>query len=157
MTDRVKQIVFDTVQTRIAGRRVLDVFAGTGSFGLEALSRDAEHCTFYERDPATADRLRRNLETVGEPGEIVTGDLFKLPTLPPFRLAFLDPPYRFLNDRADLLRSLAEKLHAAAGDDALLVFRHDAKDALTLPGWEGEARTYGGMTVEYLSIQEATP
>src|SRR5215213_11146140 len=75
ITDRVKQSLFDILAPDIEGARVLDLFAGTGSMGLESLSRGAAHATFFEADRSAAKRLRRNIDTlkVGAASEVVTG------------------------------------------------------------------------------------
>ncbi|MGE5612342.1 MAG: 16S rRNA (guanine(966)-N(2))-methyltransferase RsmD, partial [Bacillota bacterium] len=102
ITDRVKQSLFDIVTPLLPGAVVYDCFSGTGSMGLEALSRGAAHATFLESDRSALLRLRQNIETlkVADRSEVVAGDLFKwfATTIPSRRvdLIFLDPPYRFL-------------------------------------------------------------
>ena len=159
VTDRVKQSVFDILAPRIPGATVYDCFAGTGSMGLESLSRGAARATFFESERTAAARLRANIEAlkVGERSTVVASDLFKWFAAPGTRgdagLVFLDPPYRFLRERADDLRRLADQIaaqHLAA--DGIVVFRHDSSDALDLRALRPlDVRTYGGMTVEFLS------
>src|SRR3954451_3629696 len=105
ITDRVKQSLFDVLSPRLEGARVYDCFAGTGSMGLESLSRGASHATFFEADRSAAARLRRNIETlgVGDRSSVVSQDLFrwfassaKQPEKQQASVIFLDPPYRFL-------------------------------------------------------------
>src|SRR5687768_6336297 len=60
ITDRVKQSLFDILAPRIEGARVYDLFAGTGSMGLECLSRGAAHATFFEADRSAVQRLQKN-------------------------------------------------------------------------------------------------
>lgn len=161
ITDRVKQSLFDVLAPRIEGARVLDIFAGTGSMGLESLSRGASHATFFEAERSAVRLLRQNIETLGfiDQGMVIPLDLFKW-----FRegnhsqakradLVFLDPPYRFLTERPDDLRTLAGRLatnHLAP--DAVVLFRHDAADALDLPALERRhERSYGSMTIEFLA------
>lgn len=98
-TDRVRESLFNVLtQTGvIPGTRVLDLFAGTGALGLEALSRGAEHVTFVD-DGRVAQRLiRKNIELMGcsDRTELVRRDATKLGANPadPFDLVFLDPPY----------------------------------------------------------------
>src|SRR5688500_15868933 len=131
VTDRVKQSIFDVLSPRIEGAIVYDCFAGTGSFGLESLSRGATHATFFEAHRGTIDRLRQNIDLMRLTDQtiIVTVDCFAhLAKAMPARKAdiiFLDPPYRYLNERADDLRkaaaSIAER-HLAA--DGVVCFRH---------------------------------
>lgn len=163
VTDRVKQSIFDILAPRIEGSIVYDCFAGTGSFGIESLSRGAKHVTFFESHRPTLTLLKKNLATLGVEGRstIVTSDWFSyLATVPgggDVDLIFLDPPYRYLNEKPDMLRQAAEKLadrHLAPG--GLVCFRHDASDSLTLPSLPVfETREYGSMTVELLARPRA--
>lgn len=96
--DRVRETLFNWLATAVPGARVLDLFAGTGALGLEALSRGARQAVFVERDAQVARQLADNLVTLGatERAKLVTADaqayLAGAPT--PFSLAFLDPPFR---------------------------------------------------------------
>ena len=65
MLDRVREALFSTLGERMVDARVLDLFAGSGSLGLEALSRGAKHALFVERHPGTLDVLRANIELLG--------------------------------------------------------------------------------------------
>ncbi len=163
ITDRVKQSLFDILAPLLPDARVYDCFAGTGSMGLESLSRGAVHATFFEADRSAAARLRRNIETlaVGRKSTVITTNLFGWfdgsPAPPPDARAdviFLDPPYRFLRERPDDLRRLARQLGEKwLRPDGVVVFRHDAKDALDLPPLrETDRREYGGMTLELLGM-----
>jgi 16S rRNA (guanine966-N2)-methyltransferase len=167
ITDRVKQSLFDILAPRLDDARVYDCFAGTGSMGLECLSRGAAHATFFEADRSAAALLRKNIATLGvQPrSTVVDRDLFKwfdatpAPAKPgdAAEVIFLDPPYRFLNDRPDDLRRLAARLARHLTPDGLVVFRHDAKDSLELaPLVEVDRREYGGMTIELLTGPAAT-
>jgi 16S rRNA (guanine966-N2)-methyltransferase len=162
ITDRVKQSLFDILSPRIEGARVLDCFAGTGSMGLECLSRGAARATFFEANRSAAALLRRNIAALRlqERSTVVDGDLFKWFAAAPAPsekagLIFLDPPYRFLNERPDDVRRLAKQMldrHLAPG--AVIVFRHDSKDRLDLaPLVVSDQRTYGDMTIELLGVQ----
>ena len=158
ITDRVKQSVFDILAPWIEASRVYDLFAGTGSMGLEALSRGAAQATFFEADRSAVQRLKKNITALGVEGRtrVVAGDLFRWfqtsPADETVDVAFLDPPYRFLSERPDDVRHLAARIasnHLAA--DGVVVFRHNAKDTLALPPlYRYDSRTYGGMTVELL-------
>ena len=163
VTDRVKQSLFDILAPRLEAARVYDCFAGTGSMGLECLSRGALHATFFEADRSASARLRRNVETVQVQGRsrVVTTDLFRwFDAEPPLveghriDVIFLDPPYRFLRERPEDLRKLAARMaerHLAGG--GIIVFRHDAADQLAFPGLVvDDERTYGGMALEFLRV-----
>ena len=161
VTDRVKQSLFDILTPLLPGVRVYDCFAGTGSMGLESLSRGAAWVTFFESHRPAVARLRRNISDLGVGGrcEVIPLDLFKWFASEPARpeelragVVFLDPPYRFLTEQPEKLRDLAKAIgerHLAP--DGTIVFRHDAGDALELPGLERyDLREYGGMALEFL-------
>ena len=162
VTDRVKQSLFDILTPWIDGARVYDCFAGTGSMGLESLSRGAAHATFFEADRSAAALLRKNIATLGVQSRstVVDRDLFrwfKSTPAPPqpadkANLIFLDPPYRFLTERPDDLRRLGERIAGHLTDDGVVVFRHDARDSLDLPPLRAvDRRAYGGMAIELLA------
>ncbi len=96
-TDRVKEGLFNAIQFDIEGRRVLDLFAGTGQLGIECLSRGAAECTFVDQRREAVAVIRRNLKTCGfeSQAQVIQGE--SLRTLGgqkrPFHLIFLDPPY----------------------------------------------------------------
>ncbi|HXW10531.1 MAG TPA: 16S rRNA (guanine(966)-N(2))-methyltransferase RsmD, partial [Steroidobacteraceae bacterium] len=94
--DRVRETLFNWLQFRIAGTRCLDLFAGSGALGLEALSRGAAEVLFVERDPQAADAIREALSLLGGPGLVDRRDAFAFlsEAAPrPFDVVFLDPPY----------------------------------------------------------------
>ena len=158
VTDRVKQSVFDILTPIIPDAIVYDCFSGTGSMGLECLSRGAARVTFFEANRSAAARLRSNIATlrVEDQSTVITADLFRWFDEPKNQgkasLVFLDPPYRFLRERPDDLHRLAADLasrHLSPG--ATVIFRHDAADSLALPPLKPtDVRQYGSMTVELL-------
>ena len=161
VTDRVKQSVFDVLSDRLAGADVIDCFAGTGSFGLEALSRGAASCCFLERHRPAIERLRRNVETlgVGDRCRVLTGDAFKLDAaaLPAADVVFFDPPYPLLTGRADELRRLLATLASRLNAGGVVSFRHDAAVDFD-PGpalIETFRRDYGSMTLRLLGAADA--
>jgi len=115
-SDRAREALFSTLAglVDLAGARVLDLFAGTGAVGLEALSRGAGHATFVESDHRSAEVLKQNVATVGLPGAALlrcTAESFLVAAGAdaPFRLVFADPPYAFPDTAlAGLLTSLAD-------------------------------------------------
>lgn len=114
-SDRVREAIFNILAHGIGdfeleGARVLDLFAGTGALGLEALSRGASHAHFVEDSAEARGLIRRNIETLGLTGatKIYRRDatrLGEIGSLRPFGLLFADPPYG---------KGLAEKALAAA-------------------------------------------
>jgi 16S rRNA (guanine966-N2)-methyltransferase len=157
-SDRVREAVFNILAHGVPGfalegARVLDLFAGTGALGLEALSRGAAFCLFVEESAEARGLVRRNVEALGLEGvtRIFRRDATALGpagTMAPFGLAFLDPPYG---------RGLAERALAAAlaGDwfapGAVVVVEEAAGAALALPaGFAAlDARVYGDTQVVF--------
>lgn len=95
-TGKVKEALFSVIQFDIEGRRVLDLFAGTGQLGIEALSRGAQSAVFVERRKDALQAIRENLEVCGfaENSRVVSGDSISyLKSGEKFDLIFLDPPY----------------------------------------------------------------
>ncbi len=145
MTDRAREALFSSLGAGVAGAEVVDLYAGTGSLGLEALSRGAASAVFVERDRKALGALRRNVEAVGLGGEVVAGDVaaFLEGEAGPFRLAFVDPPYAVsLASLADVLRLLD---HSLAPGATIVVHRRAGQPDPEAPGsWlvAGERR-YG--------------
>ncbi|MGH3900017.1 MAG: 16S rRNA (guanine(966)-N(2))-methyltransferase RsmD [Pseudonocardiaceae bacterium] len=156
-SDRVREAVFSALQARLDlnGVRVLDLYAGSGALGLEALSRGAAHVRFVESDRRAAAVLRRNVEALGLPGTQVTigavqavlhGDPDE-----PYDVVLADPPYAL--DEV----TLAGVLSALAGGgwlarSALLVVERAAK--APAPTWPDDVvvrtqRRYGDTAVYY--------
>jgi len=99
-SDAVREALFSSLASGIVGARFLDVYAGTGAVGIEALSRGAAGCVFVERDRRCVEAICRNLGNTGlaESAVLVTGDARKVVSRVlgehgPFDLAFIDPPY----------------------------------------------------------------
>jgi len=97
-SDFVREAIFNSLASHVdlAGALVLDVFAGTGALGIEALSRGAGHATFVESDRHALAAIRTNLTTLGfsDVATVVAGDATKV-ALPSVDVAFADPPYAF--------------------------------------------------------------
>jgi 16S rRNA (guanine966-N2)-methyltransferase len=152
--DRVKEALFSSLAPRLVGASVLDVFAGSGALGLEALSRGAAHVTFVEQDRRALDALRTNIATVALPGtQVLAGDarhvLAGATALSgsPFDLVLLDPPYAL--DEATLAGVLAALVdHLAPG--ATIVVERAAK--APGPSWPAtlvaaQPRRYGATAL----------
>jgi len=94
--DRVRETLFNWLQTHISGARCLDLFAGSGALGIEALSRGASAVTFVEREPQVGRHLTQTLQRLGATGATVeTQDALRFleRTPQPFDVVFLDPPF----------------------------------------------------------------
>jgi 16S rRNA (guanine966-N2)-methyltransferase len=162
ITDRAKQSLFDILMPMIPDAVIYDCFAGTGSMGLESLSRGAATAVFFEQDRSALKRLSENISAlkVADRAVVLAGDIFRSvgpagsipPAVSPAQVVFLDPPYRFLNENPDQLRQFARELGAHhLAPNAVIVFRHDEKDRLELEGFDAyDSRSYGSMRIELL-------
>ena len=105
-TDMVKEAMFNIIQFDIEGRRVLDLFAGTGQLGIEALSRGAAEAVFVDESAKSLKLVRTNLERCGLKGRVEQADSIGfLRRAGKFDLVFLDPPYD-----SDLLEKALEAI-----------------------------------------------
>lgn len=163
--DRMRETLFDVLGPAVAGMRVLDLFAGTGAVGIEALSRGAARVVFVEREPAALRALRGNLAALGATraaARVLAGDVLRvLPDLGaqegPFDLVFIDPPY------ATTLAARALEALAAAGvcrDGTEVVVQHSTRTVL--PPVEGLAahrrpRRFGDTALTFLRAEGYTP
>ena len=142
-TDALRQAVFSSLAARVPGARFLDLFAGSGAYGLEAFSRGAAGGIFVENNAKTAACIRRNIAAVakslgGEGGNlrVIEADATTLPLAdgPVPDLVFIDPPY----DRIGAVAPrLFERLTAllAGHPDPVVVFEMPGEMALTPAGW----------------------
>jgi 16S rRNA (guanine966-N2)-methyltransferase len=114
-TDRLRESVFSSLGASVEGCKVVDLFAGTGSYGLEALSRGAASSTFFENDHATLTCLRQNVQATMRScnmdtnvAQVVARDIFALDSnTPSYNLIFLDPPYDTISEN---LQRIFEKV-----------------------------------------------
>lgn len=159
-SDRVREALFSTLGGRVAGATVLDLFAGTGALGIEALSRGAAHVTFVERDRAVARVVRTNLEALGLVADVrvmaadrFVWELAGSPDAPLFDLVLCDPPYRVnAADVVSLLLALVDGGHLAAGA-TIVVERPRHGDPLVPPTGAldvTDVRTYGDTVLYYV-------
>jgi len=158
-SDRVREAIFNilahgTAAVPLEGARVLDLFAGTGAMGLEALSRGAKFCQFVDDDVEARGIIRRNADALGVTGScrIWRRDAARLGPSgpqPPFTLVFIDPPYgKALGDRA--LHSLVEGRWLAP--KAIAVLEESARAKISVPEELSivDERTYGDTKVVFL-------
>ena len=168
--DRAKTVLFDVLGHELAlpgtlpPIAVLDLFAGSGTLGVEAVSRGARYCLCVEQHRPTARLIRKNLEHVkaGDEMAVVEGSASTIAFNPPpgeppvYELVFVDPPYRMLEGTRpapaiqDLLRRLATE--PVIGDDAMIVVRHERRregGADLSPLVEVDRRDVGKMTFRF--------
>ena len=160
-SDRVRQALFNVLehsapQFDFAGARVLDLFAGSGALGLEAMSRGARFCLFVEESADARASIRRNVEALSLTGvtKIWRRDATKLGeagTMQPFDLIFLDPPYgRGLGLRT--LQSAAAGGWIKDGAIAVLEDRADAEIELPAAFQQLDARIYGETKIVVMRV-----
>ncbi len=124
-TDRIKETLFNMIQMRIQGSRFLDLFAGSGGIGIEALSRGADFCVFCDTDREALACIRSNLATTGfaERSAVLAGDysrtLNRLRNKEPFDIIFMDPPYG--NDLEINALKMVESGHILAPDGLVIL------------------------------------
>jgi 16S rRNA (guanine966-N2)-methyltransferase len=143
--DRVREALFSMLAD-VAGARVLDLYAGSGALGIEALSRGAAAAVFVERDARAAATIRANLEAVGAEAEISREDAlaFVRRDRRSYDLVFCDPPY---DSGPRIAGTLAERLPALLSNDARIVTESDKRNPLELPFPLLRERTYGDTRI----------
>lgn len=123
-TDRIKETLFNMIQDKLQGVRFLDLFAGSGAIGIEALSRGAKEAVFVEKNPAAVRCIRENLRftRLETDAFVVQSDVFaalhRLAGKEPFGIIFMDPPYGKLLEK-QVLSALADS--SLLNEDTLLI------------------------------------
>ncbi len=171
ISSRIKKSVFDILRPRLGGAKFLDLYAGTGSVGLEALSRGAEFAFFVDYDRRClavidANLAELNLQARGRSGQ---GDVLQdlswvgyRAGFPRFDIIYLGPPYRTQENKplAYSTPSLARVIEAGLpAPDALILVQHHVKEEVSPPaGWERFRREkYGDTFVDFYRAAAATP
>ena len=156
--------MFSTLGGRVPGARVLDLYAGSGSLGLEALSRGARSARMIEKDPRAIAVLKENVELLGmkDRAEVVRGDALRRDLWVPMLsseapdLVFLDPPYLKIeagDSRTGIVERAEELLRQVLRPGRCLVIHVPSRgmDALIVRGpWRRDARRYGSSGLLYL-------
>ena len=161
--DRVKAAIFSSLGEQIIGAHVLDLFAGTGALGIEALSRGAASALFVEENSAAASSIERNLARTKLEGRVRKQDVFAFlrsaQAPQPFRIIFADPPYEKTKDGQEFTRLLLESNELSAMLEPAGVFVLEKRPAEKLPPaplWDvTRARRYGATEVLFLERTEA--
>jgi 16S rRNA (guanine966-N2)-methyltransferase len=143
--DRVREALFSMLGD-VTGARVLDLYAGSGALGIEALSRGAVSAVFVERDARAAAAIQANLDTVGAEAEVSRQDALAFVGRDgrAYDLVFCDPPY---DSGPRIARQLAERLPALLSTDARIVTESDKRNPLELPFPLLRERTYGDTRI----------
>jgi 16S rRNA (guanine966-N2)-methyltransferase len=143
--DRVREALFSMLGD-VSGAWVLDLYAGSGALGIEALSRGAASAVFVESDARAATIVERNLAALGLEQTVVRQDVerFLARAETRFDLVFCDPPYDSAPRVAD---ALAERLPAVTSEGARIVTESDKRRPLELPFALLRERTYGDTRI----------
>lgn len=152
LTDRAKEALFSSLGSAVDGAAVLDLYAGSGQLGLEALSRGAATVTFVERDRDALKALRANQSAVGLGGDIVAGNVegYLQTVVVAFDVIFVDPPYAI--DEAGLERVVNAAARSLSDPGVLVLHRRAGQDAPTLPdGFTiADMRRYGDTVLWWI-------
>lgn len=163
-SDRARESIFNIIEHGAAENdmthvRVIDLFAGTGALGIEALSRGARFCLFVEQAPASRALIRTNIETFGLTGVSKifrrdAADLGPIGTLEPFDLAFLDPPY---GQNLGVAGLVTLRDGGWLKQNATVILEEYVKSEIAdVRGFEGlDVRTYGDTQVRFFRFAEA--
>jgi 16S rRNA (guanine966-N2)-methyltransferase len=143
--DRVREALFSMLGD-VSGARVLDLYAGSGALGIEALSRGAGSAVFVDRDPRAVAAIERNLESLGLEQEVLRQDAvrFLARAKGTFDLVFCDPPY---DSASHLAVPLTQGLPALTSEHARIVTESDKRNPLELPFPLITERTYGDTRI----------
>jgi len=134
-SDRLRETLFNILAKRIEGSRFIDVFAGTGAVGIEAISRGAEEVVFIENHAPAAGLIQKNLDSlqVRSGAKVFALDALRAlqrlaaghkETTPPFDIVFLDPPYAAAEDYRRVLAFLGEAAFLSNGSLVIAEHRH---------------------------------
>ena len=156
-SERIRETLFNWLAPGIAGTRCLDLFAGTGALGLEALSRGARSIVFVERSPVAAKQLENNIAILGgasSAADVVRGDALdylRHAADDAFDIVFLDPP--FADDRlSETCRLLAEGSLLADGALVYLEMERSQHEPELPDGWQAEKKKTAG-NVRYMLVR----
>ena len=163
-SDRAREAIFNLLahhaSEALDGTRVLDLFAGSGALGLEAISRGAAQVTFVDKDPKSLALARRNAEALGVDAAFLRTDATRLPPAPkPASLVFCDAPYGKSMTAPALVRAMER---GWISDGTVLVVETGANESVTMP--DGfitlTDRTYGAarvMILQYSPLMSPPP
>jgi 16S rRNA (guanine(966)-N(2))-methyltransferase RsmD len=163
-SDRVKESIFNILRERVEGKIVLDLFAGTGNLGIEALSRGATRSLFVEKGRQAIRLIQKNLSQCGLEGrsEIIPKDVNRAIGIlkqrgESFDLILMDPPYK-----KGLIARTLDKLdsHRIYHEDSILVIEHDRRESLPgiIVGWNLiRQRRFGDTLISFLTPRSPSP
>jgi 16S rRNA (guanine966-N2)-methyltransferase len=168
-SDRVRQALFNIVGARLEGARVLDLFAGTGSLGFEALSRGAAEAVFVDKDRRAVELVRENVVALGlaDRTRVLCFDLLTSPKRllsleRPFDVVFLDPPYVLtesvgVDSKLHVLLELLWTEGIIEAKTGLAVLEHDRRSVVAEQARSfrvSDRRTYGDTSVTFFVAKD---
>jgi 16S rRNA (guanine966-N2)-methyltransferase len=142
----MREALFSSLGARVEAARVADLFAGTGAYGLEAMSRGAQSGLLVENSPRAVACLRKNLAEVAKSCEVPVSDWRILaqkceslpPSLGPVDIIFIDPPYEII--QRDFSANFSKAIDALSCPHSLLCFEMPGNLNLDVPGWAESKR-----------------
>jgi 16S rRNA (guanine966-N2)-methyltransferase len=155
--EMVRGAIFSALGERVVGAKVLDLFSGSGAFGIEALSRGAAASTFVDNHPKAIAAIKANLEKTRLEGAVVRSDVFRFleRTVQIFDLIFADPPYSKRPSDPDQAAQLimSPALKDRLSDDGLVILEKTSGDlAVEAHGWTVvRDKEYGSTQVLFLT------
>jgi 16S rRNA (guanine(966)-N(2))-methyltransferase RsmD len=145
-TDRVKEAIFSVLMNDLQDARVLDLFAGCGSLGIEALSRGAAHATFVDSSRSCIETIRRNIHSIKAEKQATIvkseAELYVKKCTRLFDLVFMDPPYH-----KGLATELTPHVYNLLKVGGILVVEHSQRDVIPMEAWK--AKRYGDTSISY--------
>jgi len=161
--DRVREAIFNILAGQVDDARVLDLYAGTGAFGIEALSRGAAHCLFIEKHRGCIAAINENLRKTGftDRATVIAFNASRFPgsmeIREPFDIVFLDPPYRISQncETGSEIAQLMQRIHSHGllAPGGIIVLEHASNavvpDALGLLA-VSDRRDYGSTGVTFI-------
>jgi 16S rRNA (guanine966-N2)-methyltransferase len=156
--DRVKAAIFSSLGNLVIGARILDLFAGSGAFGIEALSRGAASAIFVDEDRQSISAIERNLGKTKLRARVLRQDVFdflrRFSSSEKFRVIFADPPYDRMESRTSYTEKLvnSEALHDLLDSEGCFVLeKHPLEKIQDSKLWTvARAKTYGATEVLFL-------
>jgi len=155
MTGRARESLFSILATRLAETRVLDLYAGSGSLGLEALSRGAASAVFVEHNRKAASLIGKNIESVGLGGKVIASTVESAieRISGPFDIVFVDPPYA---DDDGSVTAVLDELEPVLAEGAIVIVHRQAGSNLVVPEFltSTDERRYGDAVVTMMERTE---
>ena len=161
-TDAMRESLFGSLGAAVEGANVVDLYAGSGAVGLEALSRGARQAVFVESNRQCLEAIKVNLANthLARQALVVGGRVLKCwaevaAEHGPFDIVFADPPYQ----SADLAELAARLIVQAQGvaEEGMVIVQHDAAKSLPVPGQPGRSKKLGQTQIDFFYFRRALP